>query len=292
MFENPYGVPHEEIVAMLVELPSEVAAQVIFGRYVEMSGLVFTAELVQNLFDRTLNRVTSDRWQDPEHWELAKGWRAEEIRNQTRAGARKGMYFSGVDFARQTDYTVIFTLYAPNSEDAGSAKVVYFRRLNRVPWESIYREVGRCMSVFGPNMVGDASGPGGDVIFDALGDREYCWLHDATYLNTQGCPDGACQISHHVRLADVDSFFFTQNSKRELIETLRNTMSHGYRKGSDLPFGLLRSPPIVALEEELSFYAWDDKRLMTDTVMALGLACYGAFNDRPGVIAVGSPWGN
>jgi len=31
MFSNPYGVPHAEIMAMMMEFPPEVAAQVIFG---------------------------------------------------------------------------------------------------------------------------------------------------------------------------------------------------------------------------------------------------------------------
>ena len=57
MFENPHGVPHGEIVRMIVENPPEVSAQTVFGKYVESSGLVFSGELVQMLIDRSLPRV-------------------------------------------------------------------------------------------------------------------------------------------------------------------------------------------------------------------------------------------
>jgi hypothetical protein len=301
MFENPYGVPHEEIIAMLLELPSEMAAQVIFGKYVESSGLVFTGELIQQLIDRTAKhyslawdreyRITGDRWHFGESVELAK---------QTPWEVRRHRYAGGVDFARQTDFTVISVLdvsYFP-------ARLVYYRRLNRVPWDSIYREIGRAVSVFGPSWLGDQTGMAGDVIFENLEDTTYCLQHDRVFRReAQGCRDKdgerlSCRESVHnefgekVRnyfpLACVDGYVFSQNSKKNLIEHLRNLMGIGYQSGSDIPFGRLRVPPIVQIEEEASFYAWDDKGLDTDTIMSLALAAWQGLEDQPGAPSPGS----
>lgn len=293
MFENPYGVPHAEIVSMLLELPAEMAAQVVFGKYVESSGLVFSGELIQQLIDREALhysfawnrefRVTGDRWHDAEAVALAKQmpW---DVRRQRFAG--------GVDFARQTDFTVVIVL------DVSSlpARVVWYRRLNRVPWDSIYREVGRAASIFGPSFLGDQTGMAGDVIFENLEETVYCRKHDRVFRRGMlGCSnrDGQrldCREDKgdYVPLSCVDGFPFTTNSKKNLIEHLRNVMGVGYRAGTPDPFGRLRCPPIVQIEEELSFYSWDDKGLETDTVMGLALAAWQGLEDRPGESLVGS----
>jgi hypothetical protein len=93
------------------------------------------------------------------------------------------------------------------------------------------------------------------------------------------------------RLSCVDKFDFSMKSKRNLIEHLRNALQIGYISNSDQPFGNIRTPPIVQLEEELSFYAWDDKGLETDTVMALALAAWAGMEDMPGNALVGSLYG-
>lgn len=299
MFENPYGVPHDEIVAMLLELPNEVAAQVIFGKYVESSGLVFTGETIQMMFDRNLERVTADRWKQPEAILHAEQLRvaARERRLDSRILERN--FATGVDFARQTDFTVIFTL----DVSTRPARVVYYRRLNRVPWESIYLEVGRVAHAFGQNILADSTGMAGDVIFDALEGRRYCPVHDRTVLIDPHGGGGVCRdrdgnplsppcSSTHIPLACVEGYDFTTNSKKQLIEHLRNAAQVGYRRGSDEPFGWLRVPPIVQLEEELSFYAWDDKGLDTDTVMSLALAAWQGLEDVPASPYLGSLHGS
>lgn len=301
MFENPYGVPHDEIVAMLLELPSEMAAQVIFGKYVESSGLVFTGEMIQMLFDRLAEhyagiwgrefRVTGDRWVDEDTQKLAAMMRPREAYEWD---PRARSFATGVDLARKNDYTVITTLdvrYRP-------ARVVYYRRLNRVPWETIYTAIGRCAYAFGPSILADSTGMAGDVIMENLADRYYCPLHDRTITREAGlCRDrhgnplGGCGLHVYMPLSCVEGFEFTTKSKVNLMEHLRNCMSHGYRQGSDEPFGLLRCPPVVQIEEELSFYAWDDKGLDTDTVMSLALAAWQGLEDVPAEAAVGSVHG-
>ena len=297
MFENPYGVPHDEIVAQLLEMPAEVAAQVIFGKYVESSGLVFTGERIDMLFDREALhyggawnrelRITTDRWHDAFSVEHAR---------QMPSDTRKQRFASGIDFARQTDFTVIFTL----DISVRPCRVVYYRRLNRVPWESIYREVGRVAAIFGESILADSTGMAGDVIMDALDSRWYCPIHDRTVQKESGlCRDRnhdaltnpKCDPRRFVNLGCVDGYPFSTGSKKNLIEHLRNTLDVGYLSGSDEPFGWLRSPPIVQLEEELAFYAWDDKGLDTDTVMALALAAWQGLEDVPGPALIGSAYG-
>lgn len=301
MFENPYGVPHDEIVSMILELPAEMAAQVVFGKYVESSGLVFSGELIQMMIDRQgvhygevdrpgpalmggMPRVTGDRWL----YQPA----ADEARIMT-AQQKRTCFSTGIDFARLNDFTVLFALDVRHRP----ARVVYFRRLNRVPWEGIYREVGRAAHIWGPSILADATGMAGDVILDALEERHYCPVHDRVMLRESGvCRDrsgnplGGCGGERHppyVPLNCVDGFQFTKQSKQGLLEHLRTLMSVGYHAGSDEPFGWLRSPPIVQLEEELSFYSWDDKGLDTDTVMALALAAWQGIELSVGASHVG-----
>ena len=289
MFENPYGVPHDEIMAMLMEFPAEVAAQVIFGKYVESSGLVFSGELIQNMLDRTMDRITTDRWLD-------QNAVADARMMQYQDRARR--YATGIDVARKTDFTVLFTIDCITRP----ARVVAYRRMNRVPWETIYREIGRQMSIFGSNALIDSTGMAGDVILDALEGRLYCRVHDRTILidpnggggvcrDRDGKPLGDCGFKDHVQLGAVEGYPFSTNSKNQLMENLRNVLSVSYRAGSDEPFGCLRTPPIVQLEEEMSFYAWDDKGLDTDTVMSLALAAWAGLEDVPQPISYGSVHG-
>lgn len=287
MFENPHGVPHEEIVSMILELPAEMAAQVIFGKYVESSGLVFTGELIQMLFDRdgrhyhgeSPGRITGDNWIDRRTLQQARLMSSEQKRT---------VFATGIDFARLNDFTVLFTLDLRTRP----ARVVAYRRLNRVPWEGIYREVGRVVYSWGPNVLADATGMAGDVILDALEERFYDPRSDSTVLRAYAEVNEDYGQNPLVALSCVDGYQFTKSSKQGLLEHLRNLLSVGYRSGSGEEFGWLRCPPIVQLEEELSFYAWDDKQLDTDTVMALALASWQGLELTPGESMVGSPYGS
>jgi hypothetical protein len=290
MFENPHGVPKDEIVAMILENPAEVSAQVVFGKYVESSGLVFSGEIIQAMIDRSSGRVVSDIYRDPEALALAA-----EMRERTPDHMRN-CYATGVDFARQTDFTVITTLDIRERP----AKCVYWRRLNRVPWETIYTEVGRARHLFGPSILIDSTGPGGDVIYDALESRWYCPVHDRCNLVPNRCQDrsgnamSGCSTDSYHSLSCVDGFYFTGTTKKLLVEHLRNMMSVGYRRDLEEGegFGWIRTPPIVQLEEEMSFYIWDDKGLETDALFSLALAAYQGLDDPIQPALVGSPWAN
>lgn len=288
MWENPHGVPVSEIVRMIAENPPEVTAQTVFGKYVEASGLVFTGELIQMMLDRSIPRVMGNAWGDPEAPGVAKLFREQ---NKGWWGTR---YHIGVDLARQTDFTVIsvldtFTL---------PARLVYYRRLNRVPWEMIYTAIGRSRYLFGPNVLADSTGMGGDVVLDALHERLYCPQHDRTVLMRDGqCFQKGnalgCNPETYVALSCVDGFDFSGTTKKQLVDHLRNVLSVGYDKHTpEADFGWLRTPPIVQLEEELTFYTWDDKRLQTDCLFSLALAAWSGLEDVPRPAVVGSAYGD
>ena len=73
-FENPYGVPPDELVDLILESTPEIVAQVVFGRYVPSSGLVYTSRLILNLFQEL--RVPQAEWVDEACREL---WLAERM---------------------------------------------------------------------------------------------------------------------------------------------------------------------------------------------------------------------
>jgi hypothetical protein len=288
MFENPHGVPHDEIVAFILENPPEIVAQVVFGKYVELSGLVFTGESIQNMIDRSLPRIMGDSYVDQEALAEAATFYATY-----GFGYRANRWFTGVDFARQTDYTVITTLdtyFRP-------AKLVYYRRMNRVPWETIYQEVGKARKAWGAEILVDSTGMGGDVVLDALESRVFCPTHNRNNLTGTLCTDRdgqplGCYASDYLPLSCAEGFNFSGTTKKQLIEHLRNVMSLGYRPNEEgLVYGGLRVPPIVQLEEEMSFYSWDDSKLVTDCLMSLALACWIGLEDVVESASVGSPWG-
>ncbi len=287
MHENPFGVPRDEIVRFILENPAEVVAQVVFGRYVESSGLVFGSEIVQQMFDRSLERVTGNYWIDRAAADAAR-------RARYRFGTMGCPYFTGVDFARQTDYTVLITL----DISVKPARVVYFKRLNRVPWEEIYTEVGKAAALWGPNILCDSTGPGGDVSMDALESRWFCPKHARTILIGNQCLDrngraNDCKAHDYIALSCCEGFHFGASSKKELVEHLRNTMAVGYNPlAPEQPFGWIRSPQIAQLEEEIAFYAWDDKKLQTDCLFALALAAWHGLEDPVEDPLYGSVYGS
>jgi len=287
MFENPHGVPHAEIVRMVLDNPAEVTAQTVFGKYVESSGLVFTGELVQMLIDRSLPRVLGNSYLDAEAARQAQIWA------ESHDGWWGNRYHTGIDFARQTDFTVICTIDVVQSP----ARLVYFRRLNRVPWDSIYAEVGKARELFGPNILCDSTGPGGDVVMDALESSLYCPTHHRVVRQGYRCvkDDGTplgCAPRDYLSLSCAEGFAFSAQRKKELIDHLRLVLSSGYDASQpDASFGNLRVPPIVQLEEELSFYAWEDRKLQTDCVFSLALACWSGLEQEVAPVSLGSPFG-
>src|SRR4051812_16054822 len=99
MFENPHGVPRDEILRYVVSNQPELVAQVVFGKYVESSGLVFTGELIQMMIDRSVPRVMGDAYLDRERLRRSRA----ERDHYEEFGGWVNPFYTGVDFARQTD---------------------------------------------------------------------------------------------------------------------------------------------------------------------------------------------
>lgn len=287
MFDNPHGVPPAEVVRMIAENPAEVTAQTVFGKYVESSGLVFQGELIQRMIDRRLVRTVGNSYVNGSVVQQAILWREHRGHWPTH-------FHVGVDVARKTDYTVISVLDCGPITQGGKAQLVYWKRLNRVPWETIYGEIGKARAIFGTNILIDSTGPSGDVVMDALENRLYCIRHERCHLKGDGCPN--CLADRRdfdpARLwlpIPADGYAFGPTSKQLLVEHLRNVLSVGYDFATpDVDFGLIRTPPIVQLEEELSFYAWVDTKLVTDCVFSLALAAWSGLEDPRGDSLVGS----
>ena len=281
MHENPYGVPRDELLRMVEEMPPEVAAQVVFGKYVDLSGLVFTAELINQMFDG-MPRVKGERYVD----EAA----AQQAQIAKRIGRHDPYrYATGIDLARKKDYTVITVLDVSTLP----ARVVYWRRTNRVPWDTIYAEIGRSQHLFRGEFLIDETGVG-DVVKEALESRMYCPTHHLAFEAAAACPrstQSPC-VEKEIFRFDPTGYIMSAGSKVQLINNLQRCLGEGYDSNDPTaPFGLIRSPRLPALEEEFPAYAWDDKKLDTDSVMSMALAAWQGLEQRVEAAEVGSPYG-
>lgn len=270
---------------MILENPPEVTAQTVFGKYVESSGLVFTGELIQMMIDRTIQRVVGNYW-------VADGAIEEAKAYHEHAEWWGPRYNTGIDLGRMTDFTVISTLDCLQMP----ARLVYYKRLNRVPWEAIYAEIGRVRQHFGTNILCDSTGPGGDVVMDALESRVYCPEHHRALELGQHCMRKGeflpCNPNNYLALSCCEGYAFQTTTKRQLLDHLRVVLSAKYdARNPDAIFGYLRTPPIVQLEEEMTFYSWDDKKLQTDTLFSLALAAWLGIEEAVGDPSIGSPFG-
>jgi len=282
--DNPHGVPPAEIDRMEADLPAEVVAQTIYGMFVEMSGVVFSAEIAAEMFMTDMPKVMGDYYLDKDAAVQCQIDRKHDTFNFYR-------YAHGIDLARRKDYTVISVLdcqYEP-------AKLVYWRRINRVPWPRIYAEIGRALWLFPGEQLQDATGAG-DTITEELQNRLYCPKHHITFEADQTCPRFANgEPCFHepgwVRLNPIP-FVFTQATKVMLINHLQQCMGHGYDP-TDLSkrFGAIRVPPIDRIMEEIQEYQWMDKKIMTDCVFSLALAAMQGIHLQVGDAAFGSVFG-
>jgi hypothetical protein len=279
MRDNPYGVPHATIDEMEATLPGEVVAQVIYGVFVDASGLVFHADYLNRMFYGSELNV--------ETWEMP-GLTVPDPK-LTDYGLPLGRkYVVAADLARKNDYTVLY-VFDITLTPHKPAQLVYYRRLNRVSWESIYAEIARAAVRFHAEALLDATGMGGDVVVDELENRFYCPQCHLTvpYTLTHGgriCPK--CHLEG--RRFEVAGFQFQGRTKEQAITRMQQAMAYGQGLRDD--WGLLRMPRLRQVQDELTFYRLDDKDLETDTVMALALVAEQLDFDEQG-IAVGSVHG-
>lgn len=241
IFENPFL--NAEDIKMRDELlrssDPKLRAQVMYGDFVDFAGLAFTHDQRDNAFVPSL----------PAHQPRVDGHR----------------YIQAWDLGRITDFTVGVTLDVTTRPFV----MVDYTRLNKVPWEEIYRLIESKAKEYGVTLPRiDATGPQGDVIEEELWKR--------------GIPVDAFKTS-------------TKNEKTQLINNLQQAFDYGRRTlGERLEYdeagvehhvpimeepdpegtswGLLRLPCIPQLMDELGTYMMNDRDIVQDSVMALALA--------------------
>jgi len=263
MYDNPWGVPESEIREMEASLPPEMVAQAIYGMYVEASGLIFSNTLLNTLF--VGQEIKCEEYHHPAY-PFRFGRRSYDSLHADRAGYS---FVAGVDLARRNDYTVIMVFDATHVPHK-PAEMVYYRRLNRVTWDTIYAAIARVSAGLRCEVMVDSTGMGGDVVLDELDNRFYCPHCDAAvpFSLTEGsyfCP----QCDKQGDPIQVAGYNFSGRRKEQLVTRLQDAL--GYGKSLRPKAGLLRMPHIAQVADEMTFYRLDDKDLSTDTVMALGL---------------------
>jgi hypothetical protein len=134
-------------------------------------------------------------------------------------------------------------------------QLLYFDRYQRVPWPQVEADIKHVADVTGSQAV----------------------IYDATGMDTTG---------DHLDIEEwrVEKFVFTAARKSDMIANLQRCIEHK----------LLQIPYIPDLDEELHDYEHNDKALVQDCVMSLGMACWAAteaqtaIGPQPAAVAVGS----
>ncbi len=239
IFDNPY-LPVEDLkirADILGESNEKLKQQVLYGEFVDFEGLAFTSEQLENAFDEDI-----------------------PLRTPYQADHR---YVTAWDLGRQTDWTVGVTLDISERP----WRMVRFDRLNKVPWEQIYnlikdvRNEYECMWAYI-----DATGPGGDVIEEEMLKRRIPVV-------------GVKTSSANAKLSLINGIQAAFDEGRK-VEGEYEVMDHNgvikrhprLQAPGEGDWGTLRLPMEKQLLIELELYMMDDKKLVQDSVFALGLA--------------------
>jgi len=239
IFDNPY-LPKDDLeirARLLAGSDEKLKRQVLYGDFIDFEGLAFTGDQLENAIRESLPQEV------PAH-----------------ADHR---YVTAWDLGRITDFTVGVTLDITRRP----WQLVRYDRLNRVPWEQIYNLIDKVRSDYGCRWAYiDATGPQGDVIEEEMLKRRI--------------PVQAVKTS-------------TKTAKLALINGIQAALDEGRRVDGDTTvldhtgllvtkprleepgegdWGALRMPLIAQMRTELEMYQLDDKKLVQDSVFALGLA--------------------
>jgi len=257
IYDNPF-LPEADIRMrdrLIAASDPKMRQQVIYGDFVDYSGLAFSHDSRENMFRRGMP-VHEDPLEDHKY---VQAW----------------------DLGRQTDFTVGFTL----DITVEPWRSVDFQRLNKVPWESIYtliKDKAVEYDVDYPRI--DATGPQGDVIEEELYKRER--PVDAFRMSSSAKKLDLINTLQTVmdwerKQVRVEPWT-DENGFEQTIPIMEEPDPQ-----TDM-WGLLRVPPIPVVIDEFGVYRLDDRKLQQDTVIALAMAAHRAFEER----AIGEPvWG-
>lgn len=256
IFDNPF-LPQEDLAvrARLLEASDpKTRAQVLYGEFVDFEGLAFTEDQIVN--------ATDEGWKPL--YELHGEMLFEDYDPRRR-------YITAWDLGRITDYTVGVTL------DISSRpwRLVRFDRLNKVPWESIYRLMDQVRRRYDCQWVTiDATGPQGDVIEEELLKRGV----PVNGVKTSGKSQKLTLINGLQAAFDEGRRVDGEYQSVEHDGTVRRRPR--LQEPGEGNWGLLRMPLIPQLRAELEMYMLDDKDLVQDSVFALALAVSEARNSE------------
>jgi hypothetical protein len=243
IYDNPY-LPKEDLdlrARLLSGSDERLKAQVLFGEFIDFEGLAFTSEQLENAIRKEMPLETPPK---PDH-----------------------RYVTAWDLGRVTDFTVGVTLDITKRP----WELVRYDRLNKVPWEQIYNLISEVQKLYGCRWAYiDATGPQGDVIEEEMLKRKI--PIQGVKINTksaklalingiQAAFDEGRRVEGQVEVMDHTGVIVTRPRLQEPLEG---------------EWGLLRLPLHSQLRNELEIYQLDDKKLVQDSVFALGLAVAGA----------------
>jgi hypothetical protein len=239
IFDNPYlGEEDLKMRARLLATSNEqLRQQVLYGEFIDFEGLAFTSDQIENAVDPLL----------PE----------------TQPPKDTHRYVTAWDLGRQTDWTVGITL----DITARPWEIVRYDRLNKVPWEQIYNLINDVRAEYDCTWAYiDATGPGGDVVEEEMLKR--------------GIPINAVKTSTRTAKLSLINGIQAAFDENRRVDGEIEVMDHAgvitrrsrLQEPKEGEWGLLRFPELPQLISELEIYQLDDKKLVQDSVFALGLA--------------------
>ena len=253
IYDNPH-LPPDDIKMrdqLLASADPKVREQVLFGEFVDFTGLAFTRDQRDNAFDPAMH--FHERRQDGHRYVVA--W----------------------DLGRTTDFTVGCVLDITTRP----WRLVSYTRLNRVAWEEIYATIGRVAEEYGIRWSTiDATGPQGDVIEEELTKRG---IQVDPYKSTTK----ALKIDLINGLQNALDWRREATGEYEQVDENGNSfMIPILQAPGEGDWGLLRLPSITQLMDEMGVYSLVDKDIpFTDSVMSLALSVNAAMD----LEAVGDP---
>jgi len=248
-FDNPFLSPEDlkkREEYLRISDPKK-RAQVIDGEFVDDTGLTFTSDQQENLFNDRL----------PVHQPPEDGHR----------------YVQAWDLGRTTDWTVGMTLDVTNDPPW---PIVDYQRLNKVPWEEIYNIIGKQKQMYGVSLPRvDATGPAGDVIEEELWKRGIAV--EPFKINNGNIKTDLINSLQNALDHGRKAIGVTQNIDEagNVYDVPLMEEPDPYGKG----WGLLRCAPIPQLVDELGVYTMPDKDLVQDCVMTLAMLADRAMQD-------------
>lgn len=244
IYDNPF-LPEDDIKVrdkLLASADPKVREQVLYGEFVDFTGLAFTRDQRDNAFDPTL----------PHEQPYRDGHR----------------YVAAWDLGRQTDFTVGIVLDITSRPWT----LVRYVRLNRVAWEEIYATIGRVAQTYKLRWSTiDATGPQGDVIEEELTKR-------GIYVDGYRSSSKALKIDLINGLQNALDEGRVAVGERDVTDEQGNTFKAPVLQEPGTGWGTLRLPTITQLMDEMGVYSLDDKDIpFTDSVMSLALAVHAAY---------------